>query len=136
MGLIGCATPESPYKPKSSTPPARKYCFDSIGHVRGSKPWILGGTCCCTPSRDLLGQYQDDGFCGGMTLEELINVYQDRGIITGLDHQGCNNACRWGPHVLKGGKCMVPPSPGTRNFEEIATGTRYVSRSPERKQKE
>jgi hypothetical protein len=130
--FIGCAARERPFEPKPTTALAVKYCFDTSGHITGSRPWIQGGTCCGTPTQELLEQYQADGFCPGMTLEELIGLYRERGIKTALDHQGCNNACRWGPHVLKGGTCLVPPTAGTKNYEEIATGMRYVPRPPER----
>jgi len=61
-----------------------------------------------------------------MELGDLIALYEERGIKTALDHKDCNNLCEWGPHIVKGGKCMAPPTPGTNNFEEIRFGMKYV----------
>ena len=135
LGSSGCAPREPLFEPKPTSTPAVRHCFDTIGHRSGSKPWILGGTCCCTPAQELLDQHQADGFCLGTTLEDLLALYKARGIKTALDHQGCNNACRWGPHVLKGGNCIVPPTPGTKNYEAIATGITYVRKPPQGKHK-
>lgn len=99
------------------------YCFDTVGHKPGAKPWILGGTCCCTPSKEVLADYKKHGHVPEeMTLEDLIALYEEKGIKTALDHEGCNNMCEWGPHVVKGGKCMVPPTPLTQNYQEVFSG--------------
>ena len=110
------------------------YCFDTVGHKEGANPWILGGTCCCTPSEAVLADYKKHGHVpADMTLDELIALYQDKGIHTALDHQGCNNECEWGPHVVKGGKCMVPPTPMTRNYEEVFSGQFTVLSAKEKR---
>lgn len=70
----------------------------------------------------MLDDYQKHGYFEGLSLDDLIKMYEARGIKTALDHQGCNNMCQWGPHVLKGGQCMVPPTPGTTNYEQILSG--------------
>ncbi|HUW32760.1 MAG TPA: hypothetical protein VM223_14210 [Planctomycetota bacterium] len=120
----GCSQP--PFQAKSTIRPAPVYCFDAVGHTRGAKPFIFGGTCCCTPTRKLMDQYHADGILMEMTLEDLQKAYADRGIKTAADHTNCNNLCEWGPHVVKGGKCMAPPTPGTANYEEVRFGFRYV----------
>lgn len=107
----------------SEVAPPIVYCFETVGHNPGSKPWILGGTCCCTPSQEVLEDYKKHGHVPlGMTLDDLIALYAEKGIQTALDHRGCNNMCIWGPHVVKGGKCMVPPTPLTQNYEEVFSG--------------
>ena len=112
------------------------HCFDSVGHTPGAKPFVLGGTCCCTPSAEVLADYKKHGHVqADMTLEDLVALYGKEGIKTELDHKGCNNLCKWGPHVVKGGKCMVPPTPGTYNFEEVRFGTRYVKGEEAKKDK-
>ncbi|MBU0616488.1 MAG: hypothetical protein KKI02_02100, partial [Planctomycetes bacterium] len=131
LSSLGCGPREPPFEPKPASTLAVKHCFDTIGHIPGSEPWILGGTCCCTPTQKLLDQYQADGFCRGMTLSELLARYDGRSIMTALHHKGCNNACEWGPHVVAGGKCMAPPIPGTRNYEAVATGITYVWQPPQ-----
>jgi len=122
----GCEPTEKPFEPKSAMHLEPKYCFDTVGHTPGTKPFILGGTCCCTPTKELMEQYHADGFLKDMELQDLIRLYEERGIKTALDHIGCNNLCKWGPHIVKGGKCMVPPTPGTTNFEEVRFGVKYV----------
>lgn len=119
--LAGCAS-VGPYVAKKETPPPIKYCNDYTGHTKGSKPFILGGTCCCTPTQKLINAYHADRVCLDLDLDGLIALYKEKGIKTALDHQGCNNLCQWGPHVVKGGKCMVTPTPGTKNYEEVVTG--------------
>jgi hypothetical protein len=125
--LAGCVAPQAPYALKPATKPVPVYCFDTVGHTTGAKPFILGGTCSCTPSDEVLADYKKNGhFAQDMTLQQLIDQYHKAGIKTALDHQSCNNLCQWGPHVIKGGKCMVPPTPATYNFEEVRFNIRYV----------
>jgi hypothetical protein len=66
--------------------------------------------------------YQRDGFCLDMTTDDLIRLYREKGIALAYDHMLCNNLCQHGPHVTQGGRCMVPPTPGTRQFERVVTG--------------
>ncbi len=125
IALSGCDQGKR-FEAKPVTPPNPVYCFDTVGHTPGTMPFILGGTCCCTPTKELMEQYHADGFLKDMELRDLIRLYEERGIKTSLDHTGCNNLCRWGPHIVKGGKCMVPPTPGTANFEEVRFAAKYV----------
>ena len=124
LGLApaGC---EQPFMAKPSQAPPMKYCFDTVGHRPGAKPWILGGTCCCMPSAGVLHDWQAHGYFVGQTVEDVIALYHAHGIALATDHRDCNNACEYGPHVVKGGKCMVPPTPGTDNYEEVLFGVRY-----------
>ncbi len=119
--LSGCGA-QIPYVHKSVEPLPVKYCNDATGHIPGGQPWILGGTCCCTPRESLMQQYREDGFCLDMSLDDLIAMYRDAGIVTDLDMRGTSNLDEYGPHVVKGGKSMVTPTPGTRNFEEVVSG--------------
>lgn len=126
LHAVGCRK-EVPFAAKPDTAPTPVRCFDGVGHMRGAKPFLLGGTCCCTPTQALFDQYKADGVVQAeMALADLLKLYQDQGIHTALDHRSCNNLCQWGPHVVKGGKCMVPPTPGTANYEEIRYDIRYV----------
>jgi len=126
--LMGCAPKPgafvfTPYSAKSLPAPEVKYCFDTIGHKRGTYPFILGGTCCCTPTQKLLDIYHEDGFLLDYDLERLLAEYRKRGIvIRHKDNRMCNNCCDKGPHIVFGGHCMVPPTPGTANFERVAHG--------------
>ena len=113
----------NPYVAKSLNPPEIKHCFTTIGHKPGTKPFIHGGTCCCTPTPELMEQYHADGFLLDMDVDDLIAEYEQRGII--LEHDDgwqCNNMCDSGPHLVFGGKCMVPPTIGTQNYENVIVG--------------
>ena len=101
------------------------HCFDGVPHISGSTPWALGGACCCTPGDDLMKRLHADGVCKDLDAEGLTALYHEKGIKLVVDHQHCNNLCEFGPHVTKGGKCMVPPTPGTRNYEEVVTGKSF-----------
>ena len=121
----GCETPPAPYVPKPLRAPRVVYCNDTTGHKKGSKPWVMGGKCCCTPSEALMTQLQRDGFCEGMTAEQLRQRYEAKGIaLRGKGHEFCNGMCKHGPHVVLGGKCMCPPVPGTEYYERVITGRR------------
>ncbi len=126
--LAGCPPQEKhqmrlrPFRSKGERPPAVAYCNDHTGHVAGSRPFVLGGTCCCTPSQELADAYHRDGILLEYGVGRLKDLYRGLGIKTARDHRDCNNRCSWGPHVLQGGKCMVPPTPGTQHYEEIITG--------------
>ena len=119
------------FRVKDETPVKVAYCNDHTGHVPGSIPFVLGGTCCCTPTQELIDAYHRDGLLPDYDLSRLIQLYEGLGIQTVRDHRDCNNQCSWGPHVLQGGKCMVPPTPGTQHYEEIITG-RFRLPEPER----
>ena len=121
--LAGCAPQLGPYQAKATTAPAIKHCFDSLGHQAGFKPFVLdGGTCYCNPVPAKIAVWRREGHFENKTDDEILTLYRARGVKTVLDHLECNNLCEWGPHVVKGGKCMVPPTPLSDNYEEVATG--------------
>lgn len=121
---IGCA-PKVVLDMKPPVGPPLKYCNDAVGHVQGAAPWILGGTCCCTPTEEMFAVYQSEGTVDSdMTYDQFLALFTERGIVTDLDHEGCNNLCEDGPHVVFGGHCMCTPTPGTDNYEEVISGVR------------
>ncbi|HUU83595.1 MAG TPA: hypothetical protein VM243_08835 [Phycisphaerae bacterium] len=120
--LGGCIQPPPPYVPAYTERPDMAYCFDGVPHIPESKPWALGGRCCCTPSEELMEKLHADGVCVELDVEGLIALYREQEIQLGINHSGCNNLCEYGPHVTKGGKCMAPPTSGTRNYQEVVTG--------------
>ena len=123
VALVGCAGPQfGPYQAKDASAPSIKNCFDTIGH-RGFKPFVLdGGTCYCNPLPAQIAVWRREGHFENRSDDEVVTLYRARELKTVLDHTDCNNMCRWGPHVVKGGKCLVPPTPLTDNYEEVATG--------------
>ena len=126
--LAGCEKPPPPpYVAKSITPPAVVYCNDNTGHKAGSKPFVMGGTCCCTPTDELMDQLHKDGYCVGMSTQDLTDEYTKAGIaLKSPGHERCNGLCPSGPHVVLGGKCMCPPTPGTQYYEDVVTGKGVV----------
>ena len=122
--LGSCVAPPPPFVPIRYTNLRIAHCFDGVPHQPGSKPWVLGGTCCCTPSSELITAYHRDGICRDVTMDDLVALYGQKNIRLTYDHTDCNNLCGYGPHVTKGGQCMVPPTPGSRNHEEVVTGIR------------
>jgi len=112
-----------PYVPKSASAPSILTCHDAVGHVPGAKPWILGGTCCCTPTRELYDRQVAEGTIPrDLSYEAYLDLYKSRGIVTDLDHTGCGNLCDHGPHVVLGGRCMATPTPGTPMYEAVTYG--------------
>ena len=128
LGIAGCEKPPGPFVPKAAVPPKIVHCNDHTGHVPGSKPWVRGGTCCCTPSEPLMQLLHKDGFCTGMTADGLRREYEAKGIaLRGPGHMFCSGLCERGPHVVLGGKCMCPPTPGTDYYERVVTGRGRVA---------
>lgn len=107
-----------PYVSKSLEPPNVKICFDGIGHRPGTYPFIMGGTCCCKPTRELLEQYQRDGFLIGFSLQDLLELYRRKGVAF--------EECSIKNHVVFGGNCMADPQPGTTYYEKIVAGIDIV----------
>ena len=88
----------------------RQHAVSVIPHAFGEPP-------------DFIEAYQRDGLLmGEWSVDALRSAYAARGIATVEQHERCNNLCRSGPHVVKGGRCLVPPTPGTLNHEEVITG--------------
>jgi hypothetical protein len=122
---IGCGPSYKPvpYIPKAALAPKPLACHDAVGHVQGNKPWILGGTCCCTPTPANYDLHASQGTIDkGMAYDAYLALYKQKGVVTDLDHRTCGNVCRQGPHVLLGGKCMATPTPGTPMYERVTFG--------------
>lgn len=123
FAAIGCEKPPGPFVPRSAVAPEVIYCNDYTGHKPGSKPFVMGGTCCCTPTDELMAKLHADGFCAGMSADDLKEAYAKAGIVlAGPGHRHCNGLCDAGPHVVLGGKCMCPPTPGTEYAEQVIRG--------------
>ena len=127
--LLAAGCGEQVFTPKPVLAPQPVTCFDSVGHHAGAKPWILGGTCCCTPTAQVLLDWKASGYFADKSLEDVVALYKEKGIeLASETHHDCNNLCPAGPHVTKGGHCMVAPTPGTENYEEVLFGQVYLSK--------
>ena len=112
-----------PYVPKSPTAATPIVCHDAVGHVAGNKPWILGGNCCCTPTKQAYERGVREGTIeSSVTYEQYLALYAAKGVVTDLDHKLCGNMCSKGPHVTMGGQCMATPTPGTAMYETVTYG--------------
>jgi len=118
--LTGCAIK---YEPKPYAPPAIVHCIDTVGHSDGAQPFIYGGTCCCTPTKEVLADYKESGAVSeDFTVEDMFKEYEHRGIVTARDFTLTNNLDHAGPHIVFGGNSMIPPTPGTHNYEAVLFG--------------
>jgi hypothetical protein len=77
-------------------------------------PYILGGDDVRFPSEEALSEFQSQGFLQGMSLSELQDLYRAEGIAVEPDVSRVP-----GLHVLEGGKCLLPPMPGTTGFARL-----------------
>jgi hypothetical protein len=115
--LISLENLIDPGKPVKAAPATA--CCDATGHNPDNIPFILEGSCFCTPTRKLVDKMHAAGFHPDTDYRSLKDMYDQAGIVTCHDHRGCNNLCEKGPHVAFGGKCMASPTPGTRNYEKV-----------------
>ena len=122
--FAGCASVPS-MQLRSTEAPDAVYCNDMTGHFPGAKPWILGGTCCCTPTEEMFQIYQSEGTIpAGMDYRAFLQEFSKKDIVTDLTpgYKGSNNYDDHGPHVVLGGHSMVTPVPGTYNYECVVAG--------------
>ncbi len=118
--IAGCQQIPGPFVPKNLIAPPITNCNDYSGHQAGSKPVVMGGSCCCTPTPELMAKLHADGHCLNMDASALKATYQKAGIaLKGPGHTYCNGLCDSGPHVVLGGKCLAPPRPGTNYYEKV-----------------
>jgi hypothetical protein len=91
---------------------------DVTGPIVGTYPYILGGTCVCTPTEHVLATYQAGGYLVGWELQELIDLYtEERIVFSPLPASGKNNKTYH--HILRDGRLMYTPVPGSFGFEQL-----------------
>ncbi|MFW5652665.1 MAG: hypothetical protein ACOC0P_01355, partial [Planctomycetota bacterium] len=98
---------------------------DVTGPIVGTFPWILGGTCVCTPSPEVLATYQAGGYLLDYNLEELRDLYRAEGIVFDPLPLTAETQATW-IHVLRGGRLLQAPIPGSAGFELLT----YFEASP------
>lgn len=128
ISLIIAACAQPAFKARSLESPELLHCNDITGHRHGATPFVMGGTCTCTPTESNFALHKDQGTINEtMTYASYMELYRSRSIVTDLDHKGCNNLCDHGPHVVFGGGCMATPTPGTLNYEKVVSGQRGLT---------
>lgn len=99
------------------------HCCDASGHVSGAKPWIFGGKCCCTPTREMFEiNRKEKTVENDITYNDYISLYRKKGIVTNLDETSENFSLDYKKHVVLGGNSMKTPFPGTTDYELIVFG--------------
>lgn len=107
---------EPPPQAYTSAWPRVMHPNDVTGPIAGTYPYILGGTCVCTPTAEVLATYQAGGFLRDVTLSELEMLYQAERIGINRPLARKHDAYR---HVLRGGHMMYTPHPGSSGFEHL-----------------
>lgn len=123
--VLGCGPDYKPmpYVERDNSNLKPLVCHDGIGHIDGNKPWIMGGNCCCTPTKENYElQVRQGTIDKSVSYDDYLNMYRGKGVVTDLDHRDCNNLCKYGPHVTMGGKCMATPQAGTANYRVVTYG--------------
>jgi hypothetical protein len=77
-------------------------------------PYILGGTCVCTPSEESLSRYKAAGHLTDFTLNDLRNLYREEGIAIEPTDPGYG-----GRHLLEGGVSLACPVEGSAGFSRL-----------------
>lgn len=91
---------------------------DHTGPIPGTYPYILGGTCVCTPSYEVLENYQASGYLRNYTLENLLDLYRYEGIIFEPRPLASDTVDTY-RHILDGGKLLYTPIPGSAGYERL-----------------
>ena len=112
--------------------PAVAHPNDVTGPVVGTYPYILGGTCVCRPSQEVLDAYQAGGYLLDYSVERLRDLYMAEGIVEAPLPPGPTTGASY-RHVLDGGLLLATPIPGSATFERLtfSAGSAYVPRSKE-----
>jgi len=66
-------------------------------------------------------RYHRDGVCTDMDVADLVEQYHAKGIVLATDPEA-KDPRKWSKHVVLGGNSLVPPRPGTRDYEQVITG--------------
>ncbi|MBL1215914.1 MAG: hypothetical protein D8M59_00280 [Planctomycetes bacterium] len=95
---------------------------DHTGPIVGTFPYILGGTCVCIPSADVLAAYHAGGYLLDLNLEQLRSLYRAEGIVFDPLPLSSETQQTW-RHVLDGGRLLYTPLPGSAGYERLTYST-------------
>lgn len=107
----------APRGPSWQNAPGLVYANDATyARVPGDGlPFIMGGTCCRSPTSDTLRRYQASGNLRDMTASDLENLYREEGITLSVEDQRGMSAA----HILEGGTSLVTPLSGTAGYQRL-----------------
>ena len=94
---------------------------DVTGPLPDSFPYILGGNDVETPTEELLDHYHQNGYLKNKSLGTLLDLYQQEGIVFAplpANHLTTDTY----HHILRGGKLLYTPVPGSKGFEDLTYG--------------
>lgn len=94
---------------------------DVTGPIVGTYPYVLGGTCTCTPTQEVLETYQAGGYLLGLTLQGLLDIYTAEGIVFAPLPARRETTDTY-HHILRGGRLLYTPVPGSDGFEQLTYG--------------
>ncbi len=95
---------------------------DVTGPIIGTYPYILGGTCVCTPTADVLASYQAGGYLQGWLLDDLLDLYRAERIVF-APLPASSETTKTYHHILRpGGRLLFTPVPGSAGFETSTYG--------------
>ncbi len=86
------------------------------GVQTGDWPWILGGRDVSMPSREVLEEYQLNGFLPDFTPDDLEQLYREEGIVVGGTATGSRDAHR---HILDGGRALYTPQRYSMGYKRL-----------------
>ena len=93
-------------------------CLSGVQCPAGTKSVLLGGPDYRLPTAAVLAEWQSAGDFSGQTLLAIQAQYREKGFI--LPGDADVSVC--GSHVAQGGRCLIPPAPGSPLFNQIVTG--------------
>ncbi len=108
-----------------------RHCNDATGHIAGRKPYILGGTCVCTPTPSLMQAYSAAGVLGDWTVGQLDELYRAEGIVRAPLPAVDRATSKTYHHILRKGRLLYTPRVGSAGFEQLTfqSAPPYVARS-------
>ncbi len=110
---------QTPQYVRAPLPPARVVaCLDGMSCSVGSRPALLGGQDFRVPSERVLAEWHAAGHFSTDGLFAVAERYRSQGYV--LPGDGDPRQC--GRHAAEGGRCLIPPLPGTPLFDRIVSG--------------
>lgn len=97
-----------------------RYSGEGMGRVTSEcYPYILGGRDVRPPSLEALQDYQASGYLGGLTVDDLRELYREEEVrIAGVD----GAVDQVGLHILEGGSWLYTPRAGSVGYKRLFYG--------------
>ncbi|HMN95177.1 MAG TPA: hypothetical protein PKC43_02320 [Phycisphaerales bacterium] len=130
LRLFGTGSPVPPWLAATGL----RYTNDQVPPPPGGLPWVLGGDDVGTPSAGLLERYRANQAMAGWSLQDLIRLYADLGIVIGAGMQPREGRSRDDSyrHILERGSGLFTPQPWSIGYKRImySPAAPFVRRLP------